>query len=183
MSRIYGIYVGIKKNLPWTIFTIPTVGWSDVSLQLPSLTNTTIVDHGCRWQIWPPSAPHEAFCSTLTHQMDGRQPPEHADIIFEAVEGVHGPQNTLMLWQCIIAGTKERFRGVHILNPPKTTSAIWGGCCPSIRNIGTEHKASCGALGGCFRRRRPWLWWLWRQLCFVLRLLKHAMKTLKLVFY
>ncbi len=52
---------------------------------------------------------------------------------------------------------------------------------PSIRSIGAEHKASCGALGGHFRRRRPWLWQLGCQLCFVLRLLKNAIKTLKLV--
>jgi hypothetical protein len=26
--------------------------------------------------------------------MDGQQPPEQADIIFEAVEGVYGPQNS-----------------------------------------------------------------------------------------
>ncbi len=41
------------------------------------------------------------------------------NIIFGAVEGVYGPQNTLMLWQCIIAGTKERFEGhVHPQPPP-----------------------------------------------------------------
>jgi hypothetical protein len=51
--------------------------------------------------------------------MDGQQPPEHADIIFEAAEGVHSPQNTPMLWQCIIAGTKERFEGHTHPQPPK----------------------------------------------------------------
>jgi hypothetical protein len=40
--------------------------------------------------------------------------------MFEAVEGVHGPQNTTMLWQCIIAGTKEHFEGhTHPQPPPK----------------------------------------------------------------
>jgi hypothetical protein len=41
--------------------------------------------------------------------MDEQQPPKQADIIFGAVEGVYGPQNTPMLWQFIIAGTKECF--------------------------------------------------------------------------
>jgi hypothetical protein len=43
--------------------------------------------------------------------MDRRQPPKQADIIFGAVKSVYGPQNTLMLWQFIIAGTKEHFEG------------------------------------------------------------------------
>jgi hypothetical protein len=52
--------------------------------------------------------------------MDGQQPPKHANIIFGAVEGVYGPQNTLMLWQFIIAGTKEHFEGnKHPSTPQK----------------------------------------------------------------
>ncbi len=38
----------------------------------------------------------------------------------------------------------------------KNTSACSGGCHPSIRCVCVELKASCGALGGHFRRRRPW---------------------------
>jgi hypothetical protein len=52
--------------------------------------------------------------------MDGQQPPKQAGINFGAVEGVYGPQNTPMLWQCIIAGTKERFEGhTNPQSPPK----------------------------------------------------------------
>jgi hypothetical protein len=51
--------------------------------------------------------------------MDGRQPPEQADVIFEAAEGVYGPQNTPMLWQCIIAGTKDCFEGHTHPQPPQ----------------------------------------------------------------
>jgi hypothetical protein len=52
--------------------------------------------------------------------MDGQQPPKQADIIFGAVEGVYGPQNTPLLWQCIIAGTKECFEGhTHPQSSPK----------------------------------------------------------------
>jgi hypothetical protein len=53
------------------------------------------------------------------HPIDGGQPPEQAAIIFEAFEGVYGPQNTPMLWRCIIAGTKEHFEGHTHSQPPK----------------------------------------------------------------
>jgi hypothetical protein len=49
----------------------------------------------------------------------GNNPPEQADIIFGAVEGVYGPQNTPMLWRFIIAGTKECFEGHKHPQPPK----------------------------------------------------------------
>jgi hypothetical protein len=56
------------------------------------------------------------------------------DIIFGAVEGVYGPQNTPMLWQFIIAGTKEHFEGQkHPQPPPKNTSTSLGGCHPCTR--------------------------------------------------
>jgi hypothetical protein len=68
----------------------------------------------------PPSTPHEALRSTPMRRMDGRQPSKLAGIIFGAVEGVYGPQNTPMLWQFIIAGTKERFEGhTHPQPPPQ----------------------------------------------------------------
>ncbi len=84
------------------------------------MTNITIADHGRRRKKWPPSAPHEALRSNPMRQMDGQQPPKHVGTIFGAVEGVYGPQNTPMLWRCIIAGTKERFEGpIHPQSPPK----------------------------------------------------------------
>ncbi len=68
---MYGIYVGIKKILPLTIFTIPTVGLSDVSLQQPTSTNTTIADHGCCRRKWAgingPLAPHMRPCALGQH--------------------------------------------------------------------------------------------------------------------
>ncbi len=51
--------------------------------------------------------------------MDGQQSPEQAAIIFVAVKDVYGPQNTPVLWQFIIAGTKERFEGHSHPQPPK----------------------------------------------------------------
>ncbi len=37
---------------------------------------------GCCWWKWPPSAPHEALCSTPMPWMDGGQPPKLVDITF-----------------------------------------------------------------------------------------------------
>jgi hypothetical protein len=182
MSRMYRTYVGNKKILPWTISTIPTVDQSDVSLQQPTSTNITIADHDCRRRKWPPSAPHEALRSAPAWHLDRRQPPKHADIILGAVKGVCGPQNTPMLWRFIIAGTKECLEGhTHPQPPPKIHLLAGGGCNLFIRSISAERKASCGALGGHFCRRQPWLWRLWCQLCFVIRLLKLSIKTLMLV--
>ncbi len=48
-----------------------------------------------------------------------------------AVEGVYGPQNTPMLWQCIIAGTKEHFEGhTHPQPPPQKTIRKLKGLSP-----------------------------------------------------
>jgi hypothetical protein len=59
--------------------------------------------------------------------MDTQQPSEQADILFGAVQGVYGPQNTPMLWQCIIVGTKEHFEGHTHPHPPKKLHLLaWG---------------------------------------------------------
>ncbi len=148
---------------------------------LPTLniTNTTIANNDRRRRKWPPSAPHEALRSVPAQRMDRRHPPEQADILFGSVKGVYGPQNTPMLWQFIIAGA---LWGPYTpLTPQKITSASSGGCKLFIQSIGVEHKASCGVLGGYFRWQQPWLWRLWRQLCYVIRLLQISIKILKLV--
>ncbi len=48
-------------------------------------------------------------------------------------------------------------RAIHTLNSPKKYICLLGGYHPSIQCIGAEPKASCGALGGHFRRQRLWL--------------------------
>jgi hypothetical protein len=55
-----------------------------------------------------------------------------------------GPQNRSVL------------RAMHTPTAPKIISACSGCYCPSIRRVGAERKVTCGALGGHFRRRRPW---------------------------
>jgi hypothetical protein len=47
-------------------------------------------------------------------------------------------------------------RAIHTLNSPENYIRLLGGCQPSIRHIGSECKASCGALGGHFHWLRPW---------------------------
>ncbi len=84
-----------------------------------------------------------------------------------------------MLWRFIITGV---LWGPYTLStPPKITSTSSGGCKLFIWSVGAERKASCGALGGHFYLRRLWLWRLWCQSCYVIRLLKISIKILKLV--
>jgi hypothetical protein len=64
------------------------------------------------------------------HQMDGQQPPKQAVIIFGAIEGVYGPQRTLMLWQFIVAGTTERFEGHTHPQPPQKYIRLLEGLSP-----------------------------------------------------
>jgi hypothetical protein len=90
--------------------------------------------------------------------MDGQQPPEQADIIFEAVEGVYDRQNTPMLWQCIIAGTKERFEEhTHSQPPPKihplSQVVVAHPFDASVRgarpHVGCQGASSAGSGHGC----------------------------------
>jgi hypothetical protein len=48
-------------------------------------------------------------------------------------------------------------RAIHTLNSPQKYTCLLRGLHPSIQRISAEQKASCGALGGHFRWRRPWL--------------------------
>jgi hypothetical protein len=90
-------------------------------------------------------------------------PSKHSDVV-----AIHHHWNKGALWGPYTHSTS-----------PNITSASSGGYNLFIWSIGAERKASCGALGGHFHRR-PWLWRLWCQLCFVIRLLKLSIKTLKL---
>jgi hypothetical protein len=47
-------------------------------------------------------------------------------------------------------------RAIHPLNPLKIVSACSGGHRSSSEDDGVGLNASCGALGGHFRRRRLW---------------------------
>ncbi len=161
--------------------SIPTIGRFDVSLQQPTTTNTTIANHGRQQQKWPPSTPHKALHSMLMHCMDGRQSPKQVGIIFWDDEGVYGPQKTPMLWWFIIAWTKEHFEGhTHLQQPKKLYLLAWG--LPTIHLM-----RRCRAQGLMCGARRLFLLTaavavsVVMPVVFVLRLLKNAIKTLKLV--
>ncbi len=105
-------------------------------------------------------------------------------------------------WGCV---WPSKHSNVVAIYHRRNKGALWGTYTPSIPSkihlqamrvvthlfrqsiwcVGAERKASCGALGGHFRWRRPWFWHLWRPLCFVLRLLKYwkMQKTLKFVVF
>ncbi len=129
-----------------------------------------------------PLVPHRRPCAPCQHVelMDDNPPSKR--LLYWGLLRVCMALKTL---QCCgdssLPEQRSALRAIHTLNCPQNTSAGLGGCYPSIWSLGAEHKASCGALGGHYCWRRPWLWWLWCQLCFVLRLLKNAIETLKLV--
>jgi hypothetical protein len=91
---MYGIYVGIKI-LPWTILTIATVGPSEDSVQWPTMTNTTLADHGCRRRKHPPSAPHEAFCFAPMCPLNRGRLAKQVDINLWGFGGVYMALKTL----------------------------------------------------------------------------------------
>ena len=59
------------------------------------LRHTTKHSHndGRRRRKCPPDAPHEALRLVPTRQIDGRRPPEQADIILGVLRRVYGPQS------------------------------------------------------------------------------------------
>ncbi len=181
MSRMYGFYLGIKKSLPLTIFTIPTVDWSDVSLQRPTTTNTTIAYHGRRQQKWPPSAPHEALRSALTHCMDRRQPPEQADIIFGlfrvclALKTLWCCGNTSLLEQ------KGASRAIHTINNPKNYTPLLGRLSAIHLTCQRGAQGLVWGARGAFLPAAAMVVVVVMPVVFVLRLLKNAIRTLKLV--
>jgi hypothetical protein len=93
--------------------------------------------------------------SAPTRRMDGRGPSELADIFFGGVEGVYGPQSAS--GNDASSQNRSVLRAMHTPTAPKIIPACLGGYCPSIQRVGVEQKITCGALGGHFRRRRPWL--------------------------
>jgi hypothetical protein len=85
-----------------------------------------------------------------------------------------------MLWHCIIAGTKEHFEGHKHLNHPQKYIRKLGGLSP----IHSKHRR--GVQGLMWGARGPFLQAaaivvaVVMPVIFVLRLLKNAIKTLKL---
>jgi hypothetical protein len=116
--------------------------------------------HSQRRQKLPPSAAHKALCPAPSSSLDGQQPPEQADTIFKGLRGCMCM--ALITLRCYgdASSPEQRsaLRDIHPLNTPNIISACSGYHRPSIWRVGTRRNALCGALGGHFCRRRPWLW-------------------------
>jgi hypothetical protein len=126
-------------------------------------TITTIADHSRRRQKLPPSVSHIKPCATRRHLRSMGDDPPSKQIFF--LKGLRGCMalNTLQCYgDASSPEQRSTLRAIHPLNTPKIISDCSGGRCPSIWRVSTRRNASCGALGGHFRRGRPWLWW-----CFV----------------
>ncbi len=95
-------------------------------------------------------------------------------VIFGAVEGAYGPQNTPMLWQCIFVGTKEHFEfNTHPQSPPpKIHPQAWR---VVAHPFGVSTQSTRPHLGcrGPFLLAAAMIVVVVMQLCFVLSLLKH----------
>ncbi len=76
-------------------------------------------NHGRRRRKWPPSAPHEALRSALTLRINRLQPPKLADVFFEGVEGVYGPQVLLCSGDDELSQHRSVLRAIHTLTSPK----------------------------------------------------------------
>ena len=105
----------------------------------------------------PPSAAHKALRPAPSSLIDGRPPPEQADVIFSGVRGCMALNTLRCYGDASSPEQRSALRAIHPLNTPKIISNCSGGHCPSICRVSTRRTASCGALGGHFRRRQPWL--------------------------
>jgi hypothetical protein len=74
--------------------------------------------------------------------MDGQQLPKLADVIFWGVEGVYGPQSTLMLLQFIIAGTKKL--PYTPSTPQKLHPLAWGNVTYSFKALAQSARPHVG---------------------------------------
>ncbi len=111
-------------------------------------------NHGHRRQKWPPSAPHEALRSTPMLWMNRLQPPPASGCNFGGGWGCLWPSKHSFVPAIMNHHNIGVFWGPYTpLTAHKIISAWLGGCRLSIRCAGAERKASCGAIGGRFRRR------------------------------
>ncbi len=97
-------------------------------------------NHSRRRREWPPSAPHEALRSALTLLIDGRHPPEIADVV------LGGLRVCMPLKVLLCSGDDESpqhrsvLRATHTLNNLKKYIRLLGGLSPihSMRRRGEK---------------------------------------------
>jgi hypothetical protein len=145
------------------------------------MTNTTIANHGHRQQKWPPSTPHEALRSVLTHCMDGQQPPKQAGIVFRLLRACMALKTLRCCDDASLPKQRGVSRAIHTLNNPKNYTRL-------LRGLSAIHSMRRrGAQGLMWGARGPFpptaamVVAIVMPVVFVLRLLKSATKTLKLV--
>ena len=103
--------------------------------QRPSQLQPTMADTGGNG----PLAPHMRHCAPRRHHCLMEEAPQASSYNLGGSEGVYGPQNTPMLWRCIIVGTMERFDGHTPPHSPQNYNRLLGGL-PPIRTM-----RRCGA--------------------------------------
>jgi hypothetical protein len=82
------------------------------------MTNTTIANHGCCQQKWPPSTPHKALRSMPTHRMDSRQCPKQADVIFGLLRVCMALKTLQCCGNASLPEQRSALRAIHTLYPP-----------------------------------------------------------------
>jgi hypothetical protein len=124
------------------------VGIEIIRRHRSTTTITTMADHSRRRQKSPPSATHKALRPTQSSLLDGRWPPEQADIFFKGLRGCTALKTLLCYGDASSPKQRSALRAIHPLNTPKIISACSGGRLIFIWPVGTRGKFSCGVFGG-----------------------------------
>ncbi len=97
-------------------------------------------NHGRRRRKWPPRAPHEALRSTPMRQMDGRQPPQLADVFWGGLRVFMAPKALVCSGNDELPQHWSVLRAINTLNSPKKYIRLLGGLLPihSIRRCGVQ---------------------------------------------
>jgi hypothetical protein len=104
-----------------------------------------------------PLVPHMRPCAPCRHiEWMGNNPPSLRMYFLGELRVCMALKELLCSGNDASPQHRSVLRALHTLNSPQNYICLLGGFWPSISRIGLEHKASCGALGGHFGRRRPW---------------------------
>ncbi len=109
----------VKINFFCSWWSAVKISWSWVYVGInivwchrSTMTITTTANHVQHRRKWPPIAPPTwSLVPLVVVFAPWATTPGASGNNLEGYEGVYGPQNTLILWWCIISGTKEHFEG------------------------------------------------------------------------
>ena len=110
------------------------------------MTITTMADHSQRQQKSPPSTTHKALHPAPSSSIDGRRPPEQADIFFKGLRGCMA-LSTLRCYDDASSPeqSKERIEGHTPPQHPLNYIRLRWGSLPI--NLTRQHKAQCLVCG------------------------------------